>query len=160
MKFDLKNSTVKLTDAGSNELTIKLGDGTIQSTEQQNIEYVLDAGRLDTKRKGDEVPASVTLDAILEVIIGSGDPDAIRKFLYGEAEDAQSVAAACEPYACNIEITWDLPCAGSGSAAGTGNTKRLTYPEFTVEQVQLDVKTSMLQIQGKINAERPLLENV
>ena len=67
---DLKLATIKIKDGGTNEITVKVGEGNLTYTESRNIEYVRDRGNLDSVKLGDEEPMAVTLDAVWENIKG------------------------------------------------------------------------------------------
>jgi hypothetical protein len=159
-RYDIKNATVRLKDAGTLTVKIKVDEGTLQWTETRNREYILDGGKLDSVRDGDESPVSVNLDARMEMVVSpEGDIDEVRKFLKGQLEGQISTGQSCEPYACDIEVEFAMPCEGSTTGAATSGTARiLTIPEFRYEQKDGDIRTSMLKITGKANVTEPIFE--
>jgi len=74
-QLDLKNATIKIKDGHDTaaEITIQLGEGTLNYTERRNIEYTLDRGAVATAavREGDENPVEVSFDFIWDYITGA-----------------------------------------------------------------------------------------
>lgn len=154
---DLKNATVKIKDGGSNAITLKIGNGSISWTQTQPREYILDRGSLDTVRNGNDEPMSVTLNCTFEFLIGdTGDTvlpyEAITRS--GNASAWASTSAnSCEPYACDIEITYDPTCASADNEV-------TLLPDFRFESINPDLAVGELNVDGKCNAKAPTLSRV
>jgi len=156
---DLKDVTMKIKDGTSpipNELIIKIGEGNIQWTEAQNMDYKLDKGKLDTVRQGDEVPLEISFDLQWEEITGgsaTGAPpsaeDALKQI--GNASGwVTSATDICEPYAVDLEIFFDIPCAN-----GVVEDETLTFSDFRWESLAHDVQGAQISVSGKCNILRP-----
>lgn len=132
-----------------NELVIKIGQGTITHDEKRKMEYILDRGRLSTVREGDEEPMDVKLDLLWEfltAVTSSGIPtpeEALKKT--GEASGwLTSSSDPCEPYAINVIIKYDPPCASI-----SGET--ITFHDFRWESLAHDPKAGTVVCTGKCN---------
>lgn len=68
MIIDLKDATIKLKDAGSNEIELHIGSGNLSYTENRQIKYVTDKGLLWKTKLGDEQPMDVSLDIVWEYL--------------------------------------------------------------------------------------------
>ena len=150
-QVDLKDAVVKIKDGGSEELTIKIGEGNLSWTETHNRTYVKDRGNLDTVKNGDEEPLDVKLTATWEYYksTGSGDisPDDAMLQRGGAAAWQSSDADLCAPYAVDIECVITPPC--------TGQTMTYTLPDFRVESVEFDLKAGTINLNGKCNIVAP-----
>ena len=69
-QIDMKDTTVKLKDGGSNSITVTVGEGNLTYTERRNIDYTLDRGNLDEVREWDQVPVEVRMDFTWLYILG------------------------------------------------------------------------------------------
>jgi hypothetical protein len=145
MVIDLKNATIKLKDGGSNEMTVKLGEGNLTYDEKRNIQYILDRGNLDEVRLGDQVPVDVKLDAVWEHLTSDTNitvEDALKQ--RGLASDwVSSDADVCRPYAVDIEVTLAPPCGDTGET--------ILLPDFRYESASHDMKGGTLSFSGKCN---------
>lgn len=152
MIIDLKNCTVRLVGGSSgNFINVKIGTGTLQYTEKKNIDYILDRGKIDTVREGDESPIDVRLDAQWDHILGASPDttptvsDALKNA--GLASGWTSSADnPCEPYAVDLVIYDVTPCADYDET--------ITLADFRYESLQYDLKTGMISITGKSNAKK------
>lgn len=148
-KIDLKDVTLLLKDGGSEQVAIKVGDGTLTYTESQNIEYVLDRGLLDTTRLGDEVPMDVNFDLVWEFLLSSTTATVTPKEALqqkGSASTWVSTSAdVCEPYAVDIETTNDPKCADE-------ELEQTTLPDFRWESIDHDYSEGTMSVSGKSNA--------
>ena len=153
-QVSINKCTIKIKDGGSNEITIKIGEGNLTWTEARNIEYNLDRGSLNgaTIREGDEIPVDVRLDATWEYVTGASassstlaDPspkDAIRGD--GAAGDwVSSDADACQPYAVDIEILYEP------TPSSCGDKETTTISDFRYESVDFDVRAGTISFNGK-----------
>jgi len=148
--IDAKFCTIKIKDGDTNSLEIKLGDGNITWSEKKARQYIKDRGKLDTVRNADEDPMDVTVDALWEFLTGSGASGALPT-----VEDAfkrRGPAAAwtssssdlCEPYAVDIEITYDPDC-------DVERREIYTLADFRYETADHDLKAGTLRFTGKCN---------
>jgi hypothetical protein len=101
-------------------VTVKVGNGTLNFSEQKQIEYTLDRGNIDTTREGDEVPMDVDVDMtweFLTAVAASGSPtpiDAIKGT--GEAAAWTSTSddpSGCSPYCVDIEVEYNPGSCGN-----------------------------------------------
>lgn len=132
----------------SNELEITIGEGNLTFTEKKPRTYILDRGRLDTVKDGDEAPVEVKLDFTWEFLkASSGDPPTVEDALKqrgGASSWVSSSADPCEPYAVDIEIEYIPPCGGE-------DTETITLNDFRYEELAHDPKTSQISATGKCN---------
>jgi hypothetical protein len=139
-------------------IEIKLGEGTLSYDEKRKVEYVLDRGKLDTTRLGDEEGMDIRLDFIWEFITAvsaSGVPtpeDALKK--RGEASTwVSSSTDLCEPYSVDILIENVPPCTGDYS-------ENITLPDFRYESLAHDAKAGTIAVTGKCNAVEAIIERI
>jgi hypothetical protein len=130
-----------------NEITVKVGEGTLTYSEKRTMEYTLNRGTLDEVREGDEVPMDVAFDLVWEYITGTtGAPtveDALKKI--GEASTWRSSDTdACKPYAVDIVVEYEPDC--------TGDPETITLPDFRWEALDHDLKAGTIKCTGKCNA--------
>jgi hypothetical protein len=149
MRIETKNMTIRIKDGGSHTLSVKLGEGNFTYDEKRNIQYLLDRGKLDTVREGDEIPVDISLDSVWEEITTQGVSGAAPS-----VEDAMkqrgpasgwtsSSSDPCEPYAVDIEVEHDPNC--------TGMREILTFSDFRWESVAHDMKAATIRFSGKAN---------
>lgn len=148
--IDLKNCTIKLKDGGANVLTIKVGEGNLTYTEKKNLQYYRDRGKLDTVREGDEEPLDVKLEFTWEFLKADGGAvptveEVLKKIGVAAAWVSSATADTCAPYAVNIEITNNPPCAAVKNEV-------ILLPDFRWEQLDHDVKAGTVSVTGKCNA--------
>lgn len=151
MVIDLKNATIKIKDGTTptaNSLTVRLGSGTLSYDESRNVEYILNRGKLDDVRLGDEVPMDVSIDAMWsELRASSGDPPTIEDVLKkrGVASSWVSTDAdGCRPYAVDIEVEHTPICNNI-------DIETILLSDFRYDKISHDPKTGMLKITGKCN---------
>ena len=154
-QIDLKNTTIKIKDGGTNEIEVTIGEGNITWTERRNIDYVLNRGTLDEVREGDQVPVEVSMDFIFEYIKGgsasAGIPsveDAVKR-LNAAAAWTSTDADACRPFAVDIEL------ANVPSPSGCGDTETITLADFRYEEIQHDLRAATVSMSGRCNILRP-----
>jgi len=138
----------------SQEIEIKIGDGTVNYTEKNEYNYELDRGNLDSVREGDEQPMEVKLECVYEHIT-TGTDEAITPMdaLKGKGGAAEWVSAAedkCEPYAVDMEIEHQAPC-------GTSQDEVTVFPDFRSESREIDLKEAKISVSGKCNATEPIV---
>jgi hypothetical protein len=154
-QVSLKNSVIVIKDGGSNEITVKVGEGNLTYSEKKNREYKLDRGNLagGTIRDGDDVPLELKIDATWEYIsgaVGSDEctiEDALKQ--RGGASAWESTDDdICQPYAVDIEVTYTPDC-------GSADAEVLTFPDFRWESIDHDLKAGTFSISGKCNCTEP-----
>jgi hypothetical protein len=138
----------------SQEVEIKVGDGDVTYTENNEYNYDLDRGDLDTVREGDQVPMDVKFDIIYEhITTGTNETispmDALKR-TGGAAEWVSSATDLCEPYAVDIEVVHTPPC-------GTAQKETTVFPDFRSESREVSFKDSAISVSGKCNAVEPIV---
>lgn len=155
-KIDLKDATIKILDGGTGtgqeSITVKLGDGNLTWSRRRNMEYIMDGGNLDGVREGDQEPVELSLDAVWEFITAStGNTPTIEDALTQSGEASSWVSSGaddCEPYAVDIEITYNPNCGSVG-------TETITFSEFRYEQIDHDLRAGTFAISGRCNEVAP-----
>ena len=156
-RIDLKQCSLVLLDGTTPtpfQMTLKIGSGNLTWSEKKQYDFILDRGRLDKVRQGDQLPVEVSIDAQYEYVmqpagntLGPGSTllysveDFVKKVNSGAAL-VTAGADACEPYAIKIRITQDQACAGVP-------TEIVLIPEFRYEKVTHDVRAGTIQLTGK-----------
>lgn len=153
LQIDLKDTTIKIKDGGSEEIEIKIGEGNLTYTESRNMEYTLDKGILDEVREGDEVPMDISFDFVWEFITGTtgtaGVPsveDALKN-INKAAAWVSSDADACRPYAVDLELFHKPDCAGE-------DLEISTFPDFRYEELAHDLREGTIACSGRCNAKQ------
>jgi hypothetical protein len=134
------------------QIDIKIGDGNITYTENNNYEYETDKGSLDTVREGDEAPMDVNVDFVYEYITsGTGEAitpmDAIKR-KGGAAEWVSASADPCEPYAIDIEVEFIPACGGA-------EIETTIFPDFRPDSKEVDFGEAAVSVSGRCNALEP-----
>jgi hypothetical protein len=148
--IDLKHAVIKLRDGDSNELEIKIGDGSCTYSEKKNREYKLNRGLLDNVRDGDEAPVEVSFNFDWEWLKSSGAEDvtieeALKK-TGGAAAWVTSGTDPCEPYCVDILIENEAQCAD-----GATLDELIELKEFRYESLDHDAKGGTVSVSGKCN---------
>lgn len=132
------------------QLEIKIGEGNLSWSEKKEYEYLLDRGNLDTVKEGNEVPVEVSLEFVYEhVTTGTSEDispgDALKRV--GAASEWVSASAdLCEPYAVDLVVVHDTPCASAGIQDET-----LTFVDFRHESLDYDLSAATVAVSGKCN---------
>lgn len=157
--IDLKNVTIKLVDGATptpNELEIKIGEGNLTWDETRNVEYILDRGRLDEVRLGDEAPMDVSFDFIWEFLGGDLSTSAtlptIEDVLKNRGNAAgwiSSDADTCRPFAIDIVLENVPPCGSGGSPA---EQEIITLPDFRYAGLSHDLRGAAIACTGQCNS--------
>ena len=134
------------------ELTIKVGDGTISWSEAKEYEYELDRGDLDTVRETDQQPMEVDLEFVFEsVTAGTGESitpvDALKRKA-GASEWVNAATDPCEPFAVDMEIVHTPPCGGA-------DIEEILFPDFRYESLEYDLTEATIAVSGRCNATEP-----
>lgn len=140
------DGAVVTTTGKYNALTIKLGDGTVKYDETVNMEYLMDRGKIDEVRLGDESPLSVDFDFRWTNIVGTTGAPTFEDALKQRGDCATWVSAdsdTCRPFAVNIEIHYDPGCAGGA--------EDIVLPYFRYEKLSHDTKAGKISCSGKCN---------
>jgi len=136
------------------QIDIKIGDGNITYTENNNYEYETDRGQLDTVREGDQAPIDVNIDFVYEYITtgtseGISPMDAI-KGKGGAALWCSSSADPCEPYAIDIEVEYTPPCGGA-------QIETTIFPDFRPDSKEVDFGEASVSVTGRCNVVEPVV---
>jgi hypothetical protein len=130
------------------QIEVKIGEGNLTYSEKRNIMYTRDRGRLDTVREGDEDPVDVSMEAIWEFIkADSPNPPTIEDALKKRGQAVNWVSTSvdqCEPYAVDIVVEYDTPCA-------TDDDEIITLRMFRYEEIGHDLRAAQFNIKGKCN---------
>lgn len=138
----------------SQELTIKIGDGDLNYTENDEFIYDLDRGLLDTVREGDDQPMEVSMNFVYEhITTGTSETiapmDAIKR-RGGAAEWVSASEDPCEPYCVDVVVVHTPPC-------GTSQIETTTFPDFRSEQREVNFRDTNISITGRCNAVEPIV---
>ena len=156
-QFDLKNAVIKIKDGTAptpNEITVKIGEGTMTFSEKRPLMYKKNRGRLDDVVTADEEPVEVSIDAVWDYIKASSGAtptiiDALKK--RGEAASwVSSDVNTCRPYAVDIEVTYTPIC--DDEDIGT-----ITLSDFRYEDISHNLKEGQFSITGKCNITEPTI---
>lgn len=158
-QIDLKQTILTIRDGTTptpNEIEIKIGEGNLTWTERQEMNYVLDRGKLDIVNKGDEQPVEVSIDAVWEFITAfAGDAPTIIDAIKRKGEAAAWVSVdpdICQPYAVQLEIKQIPLCFGA--AVSASDPIEITIIDlFRFEQVDFDLRAGTFAISGRANVE-------
>jgi len=158
--YDLKECDVILVDGTPitpNELTISIDEGNVTWEVTQNVEYRKNRGVLESTRKGDEEPMSVTFNArFSEITSSSGLDESVFEFLTfsGAASAFLSTGTnECDnPKAIDIKIVRTPSCV---PATDVLQTETITFPEFRWESIGGDFGAGQFNVSGKCNVELP-----
>lgn len=136
------------------QVEIKVGDGDVTYTENNEYTYDLDRGDLDTVREADQVPMDVNFDIIYEhITTGTSESISPMDALKRKGAASEWVSAAtdkCEPYAVDIQVVHTPPC-------GTAEMETTTFPDFRSESREVSFADSKISIKGRCNAVEPIV---
>lgn len=150
MDISLKHASLLIKDATSSSTgtTIRFGDGNFTWTNAKQYDYILERGKLDTVREGDDVPCNVSFDGRWEHWTGD-DPESILTNNYGAGTHESVATDPCEPYACTLELEVAQTCG----EAKTGS--KWTFKDFRYESVAFDVSAGTISVSGQCNILAP-----
>jgi hypothetical protein len=157
-QIDLKNALVKLRDGTPGtpvEITIKVGEGNLTYSEKRNMIYTLDRGVLDEVREGDQVPVDVAFGLIWEYITGgdyTGAVGTVEDFLKKRGLYAGNVSSdsdACRPYAVDVVVEYEPPCAPGSTNPKPNET--IILADFRYESLDHDLRAATIACTGKCN---------
>lgn len=163
--IDIKDANVVIADGGSGTnrkfVRVRIGNGNLTWSEKKSIEYIRDRGRLDTARTGEEMPLEMRLDATWITITQDTANSANEAITPSDAMKKEGGAAAwlstaadpCEPYAVDVEVSYDPTCSGFKSEI-------IIFPDFRYESIEHDLKAGTLVFSGKCNATEPTVSRV
>lgn len=153
LKAAIADNDVINSNLYTNEIRLKLGAGNLTFSEKQTIEYVLDAGRIDEVRQGDEVPMDVSLSCNWMEYTGSvAVEDALAGINTAAAWISSDTADPCRPYAVDLVFEYDPGC-------GTIDPFVYTLPYFRWESKDFDMRAGTFSVTGKCNARSAILES-
>lgn len=156
--YSLKDATIKLVDGTGTpvKIEIMMDDGTLTVNTARNVEYKMNRGKLDDNtdiREGDDVPMEVSITGRMDGFLAAASGNANLtpfEFLAGGGT-LVSTGDACQPFACDIEITMAHP---NGCDPGH-DPELIILPEFRYETRNIDFKAGTLQVSGKCKATEP-----
>lgn len=158
--IDLKNTSIKLVDGTTptaNELEIKIGEGDVTWDETRNVEYILDRGRIDEVRLGDEVPMDVNFDFNWEFLSGdtssAGALPTVEDVLKNRGNASTWISTdpdTCRPYAIDILLENVPPCGSGGAPA---EQEYITLPDFRWATLNHDLRAATVACTGQCNAQ-------
>jgi hypothetical protein len=135
-------------------VSMKIGEGNIEWTENDEPIFDTDRGILDGVRSGTEVPMDVTTSFVFNWLrASSGQPitvyEALRRL--GNAATWHNAAEdPCEPYCVDIGIIDVPPC-------GSEQTEVIILPRFYPTSVNANVDDAQVNLSGRCNATRPII---
>jgi hypothetical protein len=150
--IDIKLATLYIRDGDTptNEIEVKIGEGNFNYTETVNRDYILDRGRLDFVRNGDEVPLDVSFDFVWEYITGggnTGDAPSIEDALKRRGNASAWVSTTedqCQPYSVDLVLLYTPDC-------NTGDQELLVFPDFRYNTLAHDLRNSSVACAGQCN---------
>lgn len=152
-QVSLKNSTMTISDGGSNSINVTIGEGNITYTERRNVEYKLDRGNIDDVRLGDDEPVEVSFDIKWTNISGEGDTsgaptveDALKQTNDAAAWATADTANPCAPYAVDIAIAIAYGCTSE-----QGQDETITLGEFRWEELSHNLADGQISCTGHCN---------
>lgn len=152
-QIDLKQATLTIRDGTTpaNELEVRIGEGNLTYTENKNMEYKLNRGKLDEVREGDEAPMSVSFDFVWDYIKGSSVSgaaptieDALKK-KNNASTWVSSDSDLCRPYAVDLVILYTPDCS-------TGDQEEIVLSDFRWESLAHDLGEGTIACSGNCNA--------
>jgi hypothetical protein len=140
---------------GGRFVEAKIGDGNLTYTENREMEYRLDRGELDTVREGDDQPLEISLDFVWEFLRAStGEEPTLEDAIKQRGEAASWVtsdtADSCSPYAVDIEIEHDPPCAGE-------QREFILLPDFRWESLEHNASDAQISMSGRCNSREAVI---
>lgn len=148
-QIDLRRTTIRLSDGGSNYVDMSIGEGTLDFSVKREIEVVKNRGKLDTIRENEEVPLTVETAFIWEFLDNGGeDPPSIEDVLYrrGAASTWVSVSSDNDaPFCVNITIINDPECTGV-------LRELITLRQFHFESLDHSLREGAVALKGLCNA--------
>ena len=156
----LKNATLTILDGTSVtplEIAVQLGTGNITWTENYGYDYETERGNIanGTVRDADEQPVEVNVTATWEnTYYGAGDATVVTPYealkrVGAAAAWVTTGADACEPYACELQIEFDVDC-------GSTLDELTRFTEFRCESCAFDISAGTLVFSGKSKEVRPV----
>ena len=132
----------------SQRVSVTIGEGNLNYTEGQEMEYIRDRGVLDTVREGEDVPVEVTMDfSYTFVTTGTSEtitPVDALKGIGGASEWVTSASDLCEPYAVDVEIARELSC-------GSTENETTLLLDYRWESLEYSLRDATISGTGKCN---------
>jgi hypothetical protein len=135
-------------------LYVKIGDGDLKYSENDQYHYDLDRDQLDVVRQGADVPLDVSLNFTwVYTAAGTLDPPSPIEAIKGIGAADEWVSSdpdGCQPYSVDLIVDYNPPCA---------TTKEETYyfNLFRAEKRDHDFKTANVSVNGKCNIKAPTI---
>lgn len=148
----IKNCTFKFKDGAAHELEFKIGDGGLGFRCRRNIIFRKNRGKLDLVLLGDQVPLEVNFEVTIEFLKSLSGASAVTPYEFLKkilaAASYTTVGPDCEPYAINVEIKNDAPCASD-------TPETITLQVFRPDKVDGGVRDATLKVTGRCNQTFP-----
>jgi hypothetical protein len=146
-----------LASTGANILEVKVGEGNLTYSENRNIEYRRNRGKLDTVREGDEEPVEVNIDFVWEYLRSDeGEPVTIEEALKKVGAASTWVSSSidpCEPYCLDIQIRYHPPC-------DTALDEIIVLEDFRWESLDHNLSDGSVACKGHCNIVAPTVTRV
>jgi len=135
---------------GFQQVAVVLGDNNLTYTEDRNIDYDLDRGRLSGVTEGDEAPVSLNLGfRWCNVTTGTNEPISIVEAIkgIGAAADWPSTGDdPCEPFAVDLVMVHTPACTQVVVESDV-----ITFEEFRYDQLSYDLTNASIAVTGRSN---------
>jgi hypothetical protein len=134
------------------QLEIKIGEGGLKYSEEQEYHYDLNRGLLDDVRDGDEKPMGVDLDFTWQSTrSGTGESITPMEAIKGDYNAAEWVSSGdeCQPYAVDLVVVYTPKCSVQ--------KETYVFPAFRSEKRGPDFKDSKVSVSGHCNATEPIV---
>lgn len=178
---DLKNTvlfvkTRALVSAASVWMALKFGDGSMNWTINKNYQPMMNRGRLDDIRRGDDALLDVTFDGKYTFALsnyagdGSGPEEnyTLHEILEGVEYGIQDHGEpkfqgtreswladyGCPPYCCELELH-NNPALDCPDTTAIGEAKLFRY--FRATSIQVSYDTGMCNVSGQCHILRPMV---
>jgi len=136
----------------TNQVKLKIGTGNLTYSEKRNVDYLLDAGKIDEVRFGDEVPMDVSVDCMwMEYVSGQvAMDDAFSGTGTASAWVSADTVDACRPFAVDLVFAYDPIC-------GVRQPFQIVLPDFRWESKDFNIRAGTFSVKGKCNAKTAIL---
>ena len=137
----IRDGILVIKDGGSEELTVRIGEGNITWNERRNVDYTRNRGVIAEVKLGDDEAVEVSFDFIWDWIT-SVSGDSVVDALKGDADDWETAGGSCEPWAVDLELSIEPTECGS-------TTETMTFDEFRWETLNADLRAGQISCTGR-----------